>query len=138
MSNTTSTHVGTVAEIYAAFGRGDVPFIMDRLTDDVSWDQGLRVTDVPWLQPRRGKQQVGEFFSALGQGLALSTFEPQVMAADGDTVVSVIRLAGSVISTGKPVEEDLMVHRWTFDGAGKVTSFRHIGDLARQEIPFTS
>ena len=34
-TTTTSTHVGTVAEIYGAFGRGDVPFIMSCLADDV-------------------------------------------------------------------------------------------------------
>jgi hypothetical protein len=31
-----------------------------------------------------------------------------------------------------------MVHRWIVNGDVKVASFRHIGDLARQEIPFTS
>jgi ketosteroid isomerase-like protein len=110
---------------------------LDRLTDDVSWEQGLRVTDVPWFQRRNGKQQVAEFFDALAQGLALSVFEPQqVLAGEDDTVVAVIRVAGSAISTGKSFEEDLWVHLWKFDDAGKVTSFRHIGDLARQEIAF--
>jgi ketosteroid isomerase-like protein len=137
-TTTTTTHVGTVSEIYAAFGRGDVAFIIDHLADDVAWDQGLRSTAIPWFQPRTGKQEVGEFFSALGQGLALTTFEPQVLAADGDNVVAVVRLAGTILSTGYPVEEDLMVHRWILNGDGKVASFRHIGDLARQEIPFTS
>lgn len=90
----------------------------------------------PWLQPGSGKQHVGEFFAALGQGLALTTFEPQVMATDGDTVVSVIREAGTILSTGKPVEEDLFVHVWKFDQEGKIASFRHIGGWARHEIPF--
>ena len=139
MSNTaTSTHTGTVAELYGAFGRGDVPFILDRLTDDISWDEGLRVTDIPWLQHRGNKQQVAQFFQDLGQGITLSTFEPQMILGDGSKVVAVIRIAGSIIANGKPVEEDLWVHLWTFDEDGKVASFRHIGDLARQEIPFKS
>jgi ketosteroid isomerase-like protein len=137
MSNTViSTHTGTVAELYAAFGRGDVPFILDRLTDDISWEEGLRVTDLPWFQRRRNKQEVGQFFQDLGQGIELTTFEPQMILGDGNKVVAVIRIAGSIISTCKPVEEDLWVHLWGFDDEGKVASFRHIGDLAREEIPF--
>jgi ketosteroid isomerase-like protein len=31
-------HPATVQEIYEAFGRGDVPAILDRLTDDIAWD----------------------------------------------------------------------------------------------------
>ena len=137
MSNTaTSTHTGTVAELYAAFGRGDVPSILDRMTEDVSWEKGLRRTELPWFQERHNKQQVAQFFQDLGQGLALSTFEPQMILGDGNKVVAVIRIAGSIVSTGKPVEEDLWVHVWTFDQDGKVEAFRHIGDLAREEIPF--
>jgi ketosteroid isomerase-like protein len=137
-TTTTSTNVSTVADLYAAFGRGDVPHILEAMTDDVSWEHGTRVTDLPWMQPRTGKQQVGEFFGALGQGLALSTFDPQMILADGDKVVAVIRIAGSIVSTGKPVEEDLWVHLWTIGDDGKVVAFRHIGDLAREEIPFKS
>jgi ketosteroid isomerase-like protein len=135
-TTTTSTHVGTVADLYAAFGRGDLPFILEAMTDDVSWEHGTRVTDIPWMQPRTGKQQVGEFFSALGEGVAISTFDPQMIVGDGDTVVAVLRFAGSLISNGNPIEEDLWVHLWSFNQDGKVATFRHIGDLAREEIPF--
>lgn len=135
-TTTTSTHTGTVAELYAAFGRGDVPAVLEYLSDNISWDHGLRANDLPWMQPRTGKQQVEEFFGILAQGMSLSVFDPQVIAADGDNVVAVLRIAGSIISNGNPVEEDLWVHVWTFDADGKVASFRHIGDLAREEIPF--
>ena len=134
----TSVHVTMVAEIYAAFGRGDVPFIMDSLADDIVWEHGIRTTDLPWLQPGTGKKHVGEFFAAVRQGLAFSVFEPQVIAADGDTVVAVIREASTILSTGKPVDEDLYAHVWTFNGSGKVASFRHIGDWARHEVSFRS
>ncbi len=137
-TTTTSTHAGTVGEMYAAFGRGDVPFVLSCLSDDVSWDEGLRATDIPWFQPRRGKQGVAEFFSVLAQGMELTVFEPQMILGDGNTVLSVIRVAGTVISTGKSFDEDLWVHRWIFDNAGKVATFRHIGDLARQEAAFRS
>jgi uncharacterized protein len=135
-TTTTSTHVETVGAIYAAFGRGDVPFILDHLADEITWDHGLRATDLAWLAPRTGKQQVAEFFPVLAAGMSLTTFEPQLILGDGDTAVAVIRIAGSILSTGKSIEEDLWVHLWKFNKDGKVASFRHIGDLAREEIPF--
>ena len=135
-TTTTSTHVGTVADLYGAFGRGDVPFILDHFADDISWEEGLRVTEMPWFQRRTGKQQVAEFFQILNQSLVLSTFDPQMIVGDGDTVIAVIRIAGSIVSNGNPVEEDLWVHLWKFGADGKVASFRHIADLAREEIPF--
>jgi ketosteroid isomerase-like protein len=135
-TTTTSTHVGTVSDLYGAFGRGDVPFILDHFADDISWEEGLRFTEMPWFQRRTGKQQVAEFFQVLNQGVALSTFDPQMIVGDGDTVISVIRIAGSIVSNGNPVEEDLWVHLWKFRADGKVASFRHIADLAREEIPF--
>ena len=139
MSNTVTTnHVGTVAAIYAAFGRGDVPYILDHLADDVQWEHGTRVTAVPWFQPRSGRAEVGQFFGALAEGLTLSLFEPQLLLGEGDQVVVVLRTAGSINKTGKPVEEDQWVHLWKFNENGKAASFRHIGDLARQEIPFTA
>lgn len=136
MTSTPSSNVETVRAIYAAFGRGDVGFILDQTTDDVEWDEGIRPTDLPWLRPGKGKQHVVEFFTALGGGFELSTFEPLAITCDGNHVVSVIREAGTIISTGKPVEADLMVHCWRFNAEGKVEWFRHIGDWARQEIPF--
>ena len=42
-----SDNVGTVAAIYEAFGRGDLPAILDQLADDVQWEQGIRETAIP-------------------------------------------------------------------------------------------
>jgi ketosteroid isomerase-like protein len=32
-------HLGTVQGIYQAFGSGDVPAILERLAEDVAWEQ---------------------------------------------------------------------------------------------------
>ena len=38
MSTTTLTNnAATVASLYEAFGRGDIPFILDHLADDCKW-----------------------------------------------------------------------------------------------------
>ena len=59
MSNTE-----TVKAIYEAFGRGDVTTILDRLDDAVEWETTVPVSDVPWLQARRGKANIVVFKNA--------------------------------------------------------------------------
>lgn len=54
-----------VQELYTAFGRGDVPAILDRLTDDVAWyDPGP--PEVPHANRSGGPEEVGSFFGRLG------------------------------------------------------------------------
>lgn len=40
-------HTETARAIYDAFGRGDVPAILDHLADDVEWEYGVNSTNVP-------------------------------------------------------------------------------------------
>ncbi len=51
-------HVATVASIYEAFGRGDVPSILGALSEDVRWeewaDNQTQASGVPWPPAGRG------------------------------------------------------------------------------------
>ena len=134
MATTTTTHTETVHTIYAAFATGDVPTILGLLDDDIAWDQGVRETGLAWLKPGRGKDHVLGFFQALVGGMAFTKFEPVTVAGNGEYVVGVVKEAGTILATGKSVEEDLFVHLWRFGSAGQVIEFRHIGDFARQEL----
>lgn len=135
MTTATTTNTETVAAIYAAFGAGDVVTILSHLTDDISWDEGVRETGLAWVQAGRGKDHVLGFFGALSTGMSFTMFDVVAITSNADYVVGVVREAGTILATGKPVEEDLFVHVWQFDASGKVASFRHVGDWARQEIP---
>ena len=53
-----SSHVVTVSKIYQAFGRGDVPFILSCLADDVAWDD-RQSHGIPLLERRRSRDEVG-------------------------------------------------------------------------------
>jgi hypothetical protein len=59
-----TANAASVAGLYEAFGRGDVPAILDRLADDVSWDAhwadhaAQRGAGASLLQPRRGVADV--------------------------------------------------------------------------------
>ncbi len=122
----------TVVLIYEAFGRGDVPAILECLADDVEWDRGLRDTGIPYLRERRGRQEVAEFFSDLMANLELTRFEPEALCDGGDLVAVPVMHAGRIIDGGEvpPTQE---VHLWRFGPDGKVVSFQHVFDYAIHE-----
>ena len=126
--------VATVMAIYEAFGRGDVPAILEQMADDVKWDQGIRDTGLPWLVQGEGPAHVARFFEALGGGMTFTRFEPTAVCTsdDGRTVMVSIVEGATNLATGKAVEEDVFVHIWTFGDDGKITAFRHVGDWERQ------
>ena len=121
------SHVKTVQSIYEAFGRGDVPTILGFLADNVEWDYGVTSTNVPWLQPLRGRAEVPRFFQSLAD-LEIQKFVVKHLLESGDLVVALLDLEGTVRSTKRPIVEEDEVHIWHFDGKGKVSRFRHRAD----------
>jgi ketosteroid isomerase-like protein len=113
-----------VQEIYQAFGRGDVATIVSHLAEDVEWEYGVNSTDVPWLQPRRGRAGAAEFFRTLSD-VEIHKFEPTRLLEDGNVVMALIDLEAAVRTTGRRVVEVDEVHIWHFDATGKVVRFRH-------------
>lgn len=131
LHNTMGAHPGTrnvatVQAVYEAFGRGDIPFILEQLADDVDWESGGQDHGIPWLIPGRGVAHVASFFESL-RAIDVKRFEPFSIVADGDRVIALINLEAVVLETGRTVS-DLEVHVWTFRDDGKVTSLRHVVD----------
>lgn len=121
-----------VQGIYEAFGKGNIPAIIDRLHDDVEWESEARDHGVPWLKPGRGKKHAMSFFETLG-GIEFHSFEPLSLLSGGDQVAAVCRLDATYRRTGRRLR-DVEVHLWTFDGQGRVVRFRHFVDtLAHAE-----
>lgn len=79
----------TVQAIYAAFGRGDVATIRDKLDDVVECETTVPVSDVPWLKARRGKANIAEFFESMAL-LEINRFEPHTIFDGGDKVFVLI------------------------------------------------
>ena len=117
------SNVDTVQAIYGAFGRGDIPFILDQVADTVDWDYAS-ASDVPWLQPRQGKAGVRAFFEALG-GFEITKFVPHTILDGGDVVVALIDIEATTKTTGNRVQENDETHIWRFDAQGKVVRFAH-------------
>ncbi len=121
------SNLDTVKEIYAAFGRGDVPAIIDKLADDVEWETQTSVEGVPWLEPRRGKANIAGFFEALAP-LQITRFEPHAFFESGDKVFVLIALEAT--RGGKSYSIPNNGHLWQFNSAGEVVKYDHVTDTA--------
>ena len=128
-------HADSVREIYQAFGRGDMDTILGHLADDIEWEYGVTSTDVPWLQPLRGKAQVPAFFQSLA-AIDFHSFEPTMFLENGHVVVALIDLEATVRATGRRVVEVDEVHIWHFDKEGKAIKFRHRADTHQHWVAY--
>jgi uncharacterized protein len=127
----------TVAGIYEAFGRGDVPAILERLADDVQWEHWSSWTPhqagVPWLEARSGKPGALEFFQVIG-AWTIRDFQVLDLMVSGSQVAAEIVIEVELPSGATYRDEEL--HLWTFDGDGKVRRFRHYVDTAKHIAAF--
>lgn len=122
------SNVPTVMSIYQAFGRRDVPAVLDKLDDAILWEASVPVPEVPWLQTRRGRAEVVGFFQALAS-LTITRFEPHTIFDGGDKVFVLISFEASV--DGKLYSFPNNGHLWQFDAAGKVVRYDHVTDTAQ-------
>jgi ketosteroid isomerase-like protein len=123
-----SNNIVTVEAIYAAFGRGDLPAILEKVADDIAWEYQPISTDVPWLQPRRGRDGVSAFFQALGSAVEITRFTVNAVIGHGNLVVGLCDFEGTVRATGRTVREVEEAHVWHFDDRGRAIKFRHCVD----------
>jgi ketosteroid isomerase-like protein len=118
----TEDNVKTITGIYEAFGRGDIPTVIDALADDVDWASEAASTDVPWWGPRHGKAEVLAFFEALGTAMELNEFTPLLIVGDGDDVLTLVHYQSTSRANGTTATMELH-HHWKF-GDGKITRYR--------------
>jgi uncharacterized protein len=132
MTDTIQTHTQSVSAMYDAFGRGDIDGILSHLSEDVTWDVTEEAwtphaANVPWLLPRRGHDQVAEFF-AIVSAWSYERFEVLDMLVSDTQVAVEIRLTAELPS-GRRIDEEV-IHLWTFGADGKVVKLRRMLDTA--------
>jgi hypothetical protein len=110
-----------VQEIYAAFGRGDVPAILGMVAEDVDWEF-VGSPGLGYAGNRRNHEGVAAFFETVGRLDDIHAFEPREwIEADGH--VTVVGWEKSTArDTGKDFETE-WVHLFTVRD-GKVTRWR--------------
>jgi uncharacterized protein len=123
--------IKTIAQVYEAFGRGDVAVILDAVTDDVDWAAEASSAAAPWYGVRHGKDAVAEFFAAFGSAMEVEEFTPVSFAANETDVHTVVRFRARSRDTGKTAAMDLH-HFFTFRD-GKIAYYRGTEDTAQTE-----
>jgi len=121
-------NVALIQSMYHAFEHGDVPFILDRLADDVEWicagPQSL-----PFCGTFTGPGEVVGFFEAMATTQTAPRFAvDEIFGAEGKVVV-IGRSTGTVTATGKQFDERV-AHIFTLRD-GKVVRFLDFIDTAK-------
>jgi ketosteroid isomerase-like protein len=120
--------LSVVQEVYGAFGRGDIPAILGKLTPDVVWAVEGREGAYPTFGTRHGPNGALSFFVALGETEDITAFEPQTFHPSGDTVLVQGRIGVKLRNNGKALDYD-WTHIFTVRD-GKVAAFKELYDTA--------
>lgn len=127
------TNTEIIQSLYAKFGAGDVPGILELLSDDVAWeawnDNWAQKAGVPSMQARHGKAGVAEFFAVAGS-MTITDFQVLNLLAGGNDVAATIVIESGLPGGGSYRDEE--IHLWTLDDLGRVSRLRHYVDTAKQ------
>jgi uncharacterized protein len=115
----------TIDTLYDAFGRGDIPFIVDHFAPGASFHQPA---SVPWGGDYTGPEGAATFFQRLNEGVETTGFRVEESVEVGNQVFSIGVHDAIVRATRRPVSVRWMFH-WRVEH-GKVTSYEAFYDAA--------
>ena len=116
-----------VQSAYECFGKGDIPGLITKLSDDIEWSVP-EIENAAFAGSRTGKDAVGEFFTQLVEAEDMTRFEPLEFIAEGDKVVVLGESEATVRSTGKSYQTDWVHVFHVHDG--KIKEFQEFFDNA--------
>ena len=116
--------------IYAAFGRGDIPYILEQLDPAVRWEDwgepnSAQTAGVPWLKKRHGRDGAREFFEIVGT-MKFHQFSVLSIMEGENQVASEVELDIELPGGTRFREQE--IHLFTFGPDGQIVRFRHYGD----------
>jgi ketosteroid isomerase-like protein len=118
-------NVRVVEGMFSALRRGDIPGVLDRLSDDIEW-RIAGPSELPYAGIHRGRDEVAKFFETFGQAAEFEVFEPREYLAKADKVVVLGHERQRIKASGQVVETD-----WAMVFAlrsGRITRFRNFVD----------
>lgn len=127
---TADNNTEQVKAIFEAFGRGDVPFILDQLAADVRFTSHLDPV-VPWAGEFSGRDNVAQFFGALGGSVEVTGHPVNGLVAQDDTVVATGDVSFRVRETGREGSSSWVYIFKLTDG--KVRSYDQFNDAGLAE-----
>jgi len=132
-SDVCASNQAVVGKLYELFGRGDVPAILEQVSEDARWEHwetnSAQAKGIPYLRAGKGKKGAGDFLASLA-ALEIRDFKVGDLMAGGDKVCAEIVIEFRVKATGKTLRDE-QLHLWTLDDRGQVVGFRHYLDTAK-------
>ena len=115
--------------IYAAFGQGNIPAILNVLADDVEFHEPPGGVP-PFTGIYRGRDGAATFFQEMVGAVDVLAMEPQEFVAQGDTVVVLGHYHFRAKATGIAYDTDWAMVWWF--RSGKVVKFQIHDDSATE------
>ena len=130
--STMSASTDIVKEIYAAFGRADVPAILELVGDEVDWEF-VGPESLPYAGRRSNRTEVAAFFAAIPQADEIHVFEPREFIDAGEHVTVLGWEQSKALETGQEFSSE-WVHVFTVQNS-KVTRWRgFLNTAARYKV----
>jgi ketosteroid isomerase-like protein len=130
----TETNIAFIQDLYAAFGRGDLPYILERFAPELE-EFGVTANGqarAPWHITTATRDGVSKYFELLLGALEPVRFEVRHIAAADDYVYATLDHAYRVRKNGKMLPMKNGVHRF------KVRNGRVIGWFACEDTQLTN
>jgi ketosteroid isomerase-like protein len=122
--------VKIVSDVYEAFGRGDVPTVLEAMDPGIRWHEAEGNPYMPSGEALVGHDAIlNDLFMKLGEDWDDFAVLPGSFHDAGDVVVVEARYSGTHRATGKPLDAQVC-HIWTLKD-GKVTKFQQYVDTAK-------
>lgn len=126
------SNVEFVKGLFAAFGRGDIGYVIDAHADDIVMESPVsRTSTLPWAGTRTGRRELADYFETMAAHVRPEAFHDVAFTASDDRVVVEGSNSGIVVATGERYDHDWVMVLTIRDG--KVARFRHFydpGDIA--------
>jgi ketosteroid isomerase-like protein len=129
-------NVQVVQDLYGAFGRGDMPGILELLDEKVDWHFNGRPNDIPFAGQWQGHSEMADFFRTVGETCDVLEFGPNEVLVLDDHVLSLGHERVRVRQTGLEFESN-WAHLFSFQD-GRIARLREYYDTAAMAEAFKS
>ncbi len=127
-------NVEMVKNVYEAFGKGDIPAVLDAFHPEIHWHEAEGNPYMPTGDPFVGPEEVlNKLFVRLGEEWDGFSVHPHTYYDAGDTVVVECRYTGTYKETGKDMDTQVC-HIWKVED-GKLKNFQqYVNTAEMQEV----
>lgn len=116
-----------VSDIYAAFGRGDVPTILSHLSPNIVWEAMGKSSNIPYGGVYKGLNDVPNFFIKLRDSFNMTDFKVNEIFQNGNVVTAYGLHKGVGIKSGI-ASETIWAMRWEFNDDGQIVKLNNFFD----------